>query len=238
MTSPENPGGINPEPCPYCQGYHPLSAQFCPVTGQPLLPDDSFTMDTNPGSAYQISPRPHWLGIGLGVGAGAIVITLALLLFVPVLSRSRTPSSQSTFIIPTLPALTTQIGSSPAPITTLAAATFQAMQTAAAAGQATATPKADDGPWQACPNIYESRLRVGNIARVTEYPYLPNRVRSGPGTDFPVLGYVEPGEEVEIIQGPECANNWVWWRVRSQSTGLDGWTAEGSAEYFWLEPVP
>jgi len=45
-----------------------------------------------------------------------------------------------------------------------------------------------------------------------------------------------------IIDGPKCADGWVWWRVRSQYDGLEGWTSEGEQPIgedpiYWLEPT-
>ncbi|MBN1146991.1 MAG: protein kinase [Anaerolineales bacterium] len=100
------------------------------------------------------------------------------------------------------------------------------------------TPSAPQSTWQPCPGIYFSRLHVGDKAMVSEDPPLPNRVRTQPNTDGAILGFIQPGERVEIIEGPICSNQWVWWRVRSLKTGLTGWTAEGDANGYWLVPLP
>ncbi len=69
-------------------------------------------------------------------------------------------------------------------------------------------------------------------------PALPNRVRSQPGTSGTYLGMLQPGERMEIIGGPECANQAIWWQVRSLSSSLTGWTAEGDSKDYWLVPAP
>jgi hypothetical protein len=66
---------------------------------------------------------------------------------------------------------------------------------------------------------------------------LPNRIRRQPNSSSEVLGFIQPGEKVDILEGPSCSNAWIWWRVRSQQTGLTGWTAEGDANDYWLIPV-
>jgi hypothetical protein len=43
---------------------------------------------------------------------------------------------------------------------------------------------------------------------------------------------------MEILDGPACKNQWVWWYVRAEKNGLVGWTAEGDAENYWLVPAP
>jgi hypothetical protein len=99
----------------------------------------------------------------------------------------------------------------------------------------TPTPKPT---WLPCPGSYFSRLYVGAIAYVSFDPPLPNRVRSQPNTASTVLGMLQPGERMEIIGGPVCSNEWIWWQIRSQATGLTGWTTEGDAKSYWLVPAP
>ncbi len=92
-------------------------------------------------------------------------------------------------------------------------------------------------PWNPCDGSYASRLQVNMRAQVSSYPPLSNRVRSGAGINFTILGTIGPGEIVTIIGGPACSNNWVWWQVRSESNNLEGWTAEGDLESYWLIPL-
>ncbi len=98
------------------------------------------------------------------------------------------------------------------------------------------TPTPAEGPWEACTNTYLSRLRVGDKAFVAFDPPLANRVRERPNLDATILGNIEPGEEIEILGGPACNTRWVWWEIRSLSTNLQGWTAEGDGEDYWLVP--
>jgi hypothetical protein len=101
----------------------------------------------------------------------------------------------------------------------------------------TSTVPLPTGPWEACPGSYLSRLHVGDLASVSLDPPLPNRVRSEAGTGGRILGQIQPGEEVQILEGPGCENGWVWWKVRSLKTRLEGWTAEGDNQDYWLAPV-
>ena len=94
-----------------------------------------------------------------------------------------------------------------------------------------------DDSWQACRNTYASRLHIGDQAYVGFDPPYPNNVREEPGMDAEIIGKINPGEEILIIDGPACANNWVWWLMRSRKTGLVGWTAEGDIEGYWLVPL-
>jgi hypothetical protein len=121
----------------------------------------------------------------------------------------------------------------PAPTNTLPPA--QPTTPATPAGTVTATAKPT---WMPCPGGKYSRLYVGDIAYVSFDPPLPNRVRSQPGTSGTYLGMLQPGERMEIIGGPECANQAIWWQVRSLTSGLTGWTAEGDSKDYWLVPAP
>jgi hypothetical protein len=99
---------------------------------------------------------------------------------------------------------------------------------------AASTPQT--GPWAACPNGYLSRLRVGDRAYVSFEPPLANRVRKAPNQTAGVLGSIEPGEEVIILDGPACSGGWTWWKVWAVKDGLTGWTSEGDAKDYWLIP--
>lgn len=93
-------------------------------------------------------------------------------------------------------------------------------------------------PYVACPGTYPTRLWVGGYAMVATEPPLPNNVRAGASTEYGVIGKIQPGYPMEILDGPECANNWTWWKVRSLVDDLTGWTAEGDANGYWLIPCP
>ncbi|MEW5872083.1 MAG: serine/threonine protein kinase [Chloroflexota bacterium] len=92
--------------------------------------------------------------------------------------------------------------------------------------------------WLPCAGSYPSRLHINDRAYVSYDPPLPNRVRNQPGTSSEVLGILEVGEKMRIVDGPACSNGWVWWKVSSLDKSLVGWTAEGDAEAYWLVPLP
>ena len=98
------------------------------------------------------------------------------------------------------------------------------------------TPESKSGEWDPCEAVYESRLHVGDQAYVSYYPPLANWVRTMPGKSSGEIGKTQPGEEVNILDGPACANSWVWWKIRSLETGVTGWTSEGDSENYWLIP--
>ncbi len=86
-------------------------------------------------------------------------------------------------------------------------------------------------------NCQETILAIGAIAQVSDTPPVPNQVRTSPSTSATVVGRLQPGETMEILNGPECTNGWIWWYVRGLEQDLRGWTAEGNGSSQYLLPV-
>src|SRR5690606_1853694 len=61
------------------------------------------------------------------------------------------------------------------------------------------------------------------------------RGRSDATTEAYITGQIPGVAAFNILEGPVCNNNRTWWKVEYQ--GLVGWTVEGSADSYWLEPV-
>jgi len=102
-----------------------------------------------------------------------------------------------------------------------------------------AVPKASPPPGALsvpCLNALPTRLRVGLFAYVDPDPPLPNNVRSDAGRDNDLIGEIGPGQAMKIMDGPKCADGWVWWQVRALEIKLEGWTAEGDQQEYWLIP--
>jgi hypothetical protein len=87
-----------------------------------------------------------------------------------------------------------------------------------------------------CLNAAPTRLRIDLFAYVNPEPPLPNNVRRDAGKDQALIGEIEPGQAMKILEGPRCADGWVWWKVRTLETDLVGWTAEGDGQGYWLIP--
>jgi hypothetical protein len=89
----------------------------------------------------------------------------------------------------------------------------------------------------ACPGAPPFTLMLGDWARVSVDPPQSSRIRSNPGSGGEVLGEAQPGDNLLVIDGPQCASGLTWWKVRSLD-GLEGWAAEGDADAYWLvEPI-
>lgn len=84
-----------------------------------------------------------------------------------------------------------------------------------------------------CPGSPPPRLTVGQEAFVL--PGSANNMRLSPSTGAARVGQI-PGEGVFlVIEGPECAEGYTWWRVNYE--GILGWTVENSGEDYVLEPL-
>ncbi len=103
---------------------------------------------------------------------------------------------------------------------------------------ATSTPRfsqEENGP--VCEGADPPGLEVGEVARVKSDPPLSNRVRIEPYNDTEILGEIEPGDTMTVLEGPVCSSSWVWWKIETEKDGLVGWTAEGDGESVWLERI-
>ena len=223
--------------CPHCGESHQLDALFCPVTGHPL----DILSTTNDrrrrnnliwifavvlivgvvggffGSWRRSSSRP--------TPTQPVIIAVVETISPTLNSMPATPSVMYT-VTPTQFMVTTNSTSTTATPTSTPRPSF------------TVTMTATDDSWQACRNTYPSRLRISDQAYVSFDPPYPNNVREDPNMDAEVIGQIDPGEEILVLEGPACSNQWVWWLIRSRKTGLVGWTAEGDIENYWLMPLP
>lgn len=92
----------------------------------------------------------------------------------------------------------------------------------------TSVPTPTPRPPSTCPGAPPQRVQIGDRAWVcTAHDKLI--VRQQPGLVSSEIARLEPGAYVTIIAGPECADSWSWWRVRT-ATGVSGWIAEGGDE--------
>jgi hypothetical protein len=103
----------------------------------------------------------------------------------------------------------------------------------------TATTAPTASPTPGCPSALPTLLTVPGFGRVrTDDPRLMN-VRLGPSTDFRLAGQISPGEVFTVLEGPQCAGVYAWYRIRYGE--LEGWIAEGDTTYFvepYTSPTP
>lgn len=100
-----------------------------------------------------------------------------------------------------------------------------------------------------CVEAAPSSLAVGQQVRVvrrevpadeTQTPGAPAplNVRNKPGMqDTVVVGQAPNGSDFAVLDGPVCADRYVWWRVQSADGALDGWIAEGDLKQPYVVPL-
>ena len=88
-----------------------------------------------------------------------------------------------------------------------------------------------------CPGAPPSRLKVSSHAVVSNISRNILTVRAGVGETAEELFYLEPGNQVNIVNGPICLDKQLWWQVRIDQ-GNFGWVPESreNGEYL-LEPA-
>lgn len=84
----------------------------------------------------------------------------------------------------------------------------------------------------ACPDDLEAYLKIGGLAQVT--PGDANNVRKSATTSSESVGKIPGGEVFEVMDGPLCADGYVWWQV--QYLDIRGWTVEGDGDVYWIVP--
>ncbi len=131
------------------------------------------------------------------------VIVLLILVVIISLWNPFTPPAQPTVEIPTVtPALPTV-----APFPT-----------------ATPTPKPTPTP------SVPTEIGVGGYVKVIGAEADQLSYRSGPGLNYARLSIVKDGAILEVLEGPEEADGYTWWRLEDED-GFIGWAADN-----WLEP--
>lgn len=122
-------------------------------------------------------------------------------------------------------------------LTPIPSLTLISVSTSAPSLTPTKTPSASATPVNSCPNAPSQRVRVGDQVWVcTKYDRLI--VRSQPRLSGREITRLEPGTYVEIIDGPICANDFSWWKIRANS-GTIGWVSEGGDDVdpYFICPV-
>ncbi len=111
-------------------------------------------------------------------------------------------------------------------------------ESATATDEVAATPSRIPTEIPVCPDAPQTRLILQERGRVI--PSLDEsdslNLRAGPGTNYRILENIEPGEIFMVQDGPECAEEYAWYRVRYRD--VTGWVAEGDSAEYYIEPYP
>ncbi len=90
---------------------------------------------------------------------------------------------------------------------------------------ATSTPKPTPTP------SVPTEIKVGGYVKVVGAEADELSYRSGPGLNYARLTIVKDGTILEVLEGPEEADGYTWWRLEDEDEFI-GWAADN-----WLEPT-
>lgn len=91
---------------------------------------------------------------------------------------------------------------------------------------------------EACPAGFVGLLtpRVAANSRAEIIGSAPSRLRNAPGLAGTQFDLIQPGTVIDIVGGPICADEYVWWQVSANGQG--GWVAEGALpDTYFIAPV-
>jgi hypothetical protein len=76
--------------------------------------------------------------------------------------------------------------------------------------------------------------RVGDRVQVT---IAELTIRAVPGTDAALLTRASQGQQFTVLAGPQSANGFTWFQIRSDDGAIEGWAADGDGTTRWLSPL-
>ena len=79
--------------------------------------------------------------------------------------------------------------------------------------------------------------RVGERIIVTMGAGGQLTVRAQPGTGGAQVTRVNPGTQYSVLAGPQPADGYNWFQIRSDDGSIEGWAAEGEGTDRWISPL-
>jgi ribosomal protein L40E len=86
-----------------------------------------------------------------------------------------------------------------------------------------------------CSNAYGGRLKIGDTAQVIVFQITIRDKPGGSGYGS-IVGYLNRGREMVVLEGPLCMNKMYFVRIRSE-INTEGWVVEGDEENYYLQPI-
>ena len=86
------------------------------------------------------------------------------------------------------------------------------------------------------PQPVDRAPRVGDRVQVTMSSGQLS-VRVTPGTDAELVVSVNPGDQFTVMGGPQDANGYTWYQLRSDDGAVEGWAADGDGTERWISPL-
>jgi len=62
-------------------------------------------------------------------------------------------------------------------------------------------------------------------------------VRALPGVSSPLVARARTNEQFNVVAGPQSADNYFWYQIRSDDGSVEGWAADGREGERWLTPL-
>jgi hypothetical protein len=86
-----------------------------------------------------------------------------------------------------------------------------------------------------CSKTNGGRVKVGDTAQVVVWQVT---VRDGPGGPgiANIVGYLNRGRKMKILEGPICMNKYYFVRIHSEINS-EGWVAEGDEQNYYIKPI-
>lgn len=79
--------------------------------------------------------------------------------------------------------------------------------------------------------------QVGDRVRVTMEANQLLTIRTVPGTSATLVRQVSNSSEFTVLAGPQNADGYFWFQIRSDDGATEGWAADGSDGKRWLSPL-
>jgi hypothetical protein len=141
---------------------------------------------------------------GLPLWPLAVIVLLILVVFISLWNPFTPPAQPTVEIIPTV---------------TIALPTLAPFPTVTPIPKPTPTPSVP------------TKITVGGYVKVVGAEADQLSYRSGPGLNYARLTIVKDGTILEVLEGPEEADGYTWWRLKDED-GFVGWAADK-----WLVPT-
>lgn len=79
--------------------------------------------------------------------------------------------------------------------------------------------------------------KVGDRVRVTMDAGQQLTIRAVPGTNAAIASRANNGAEFTVLGGPQSADGYFWFQIRSDDGAVEGWAADGTTDKRWLSPL-
>ncbi len=92
----------------------------------------------------------------------------------------------------------------------------------------------------ACADAPPARFSIGMRGAVLPVKpgesAIPVRVRDQAGRRGLIILQMQTGAQFTVVDGPQCADGFTWWQITTDDQ-VTGWTAEGSKENYFIDPI-